>query len=157
MQVNTATHKASPNHNVLLIEDDAAAIDMARRAAAEAGTGLDLSVLEGVDAVLDWLDRDAAKMKSMPHIILLDLKLPKLDGLAVLRKLRMHAATRDLPIVVFSAEYIQAEVLMAYQVGANSFIARPADQQQFTDFFRDQLSYWLQPRQRELAFANRRE
>ena len=154
--MNTASHKTSQSHKVLLIEDDALSVDMARRAAAE-GAGLELSVLANVDALLDWLDGGVAKMKPLPHIILLDLKLPKLDGLAVLRKLRMHAATRDIPIVVFSAEYIQTDVLMAYQVGANGFIAKPADQQQFADFFRDQLSYWLQPRQRELLFANRRE
>ncbi|HEX5336833.1 MAG TPA: response regulator [Gallionella sp.] len=139
------------SHNVLLIEDDAAAADMARRAAS--GISIELSVLESVDAVLAWLDGNGVKKKTAPHIILLDLKLPKLDGLAVLRKLRMHAATRDVPVIVFSAEYIQSDVQLAYQVGANSFVAKPAEQQQFTDFFRDQLTYWLQPRQRELAFA----
>ena len=151
--MNTATHKLLPSHNVLLIEDDVAAIDLARRAAANSGIGLELSVLDSVDAVLEWLGSSIVKKKSVPHIILLDIKLPKLDGLAVLRKLRMHAATREIPIVVFSAEYTQADVQMAYQIGANSFIAKPADLQQFSEFFRAQLTYWLEPRQRKLAFS----
>jgi two-component system response regulator len=66
----------------------------------------------------------------------------------------MHAATSDIPIVAFSAEYIQDEVLMSYRAGANSFVAKPADLQQFSEFFGEQLPYWLEPRQRKLAFPS---
>ena len=142
-------------YTVLLVEDDALAIELARLAAAEYCPEFDLVAVGEGDAVLDWLSASVAKKQPMPHIIVLDLKLPKLEGLAVLRKLRMHPATRDVPIVAFSAEHTQADVLMAYQVGANSVVAKPADQQQFTEFFRGQLAYWLQPRQRELLFAAR--
>ena len=152
--MNTIGHKVLPGHKVLLIEDDLSAIDLARRAAVESFPELELTVLEGADAVLNWLG-GVIKKKHMPHIIFLDLKLPKLDGLAVLRRLRMHASMRDIPIVVFSSEYIQSDVLMSYQVGANSFVAKPTDLAQFTEFLREQLAYWLQPRQRELAFAAR--
>lgn len=140
-------------YSVLLVEDDLPATDLAHRAAVESCPEINLTVVGGGDAVLDWLSDSVAKKEQMPHIILIDLKLPKLDGLAVLRKLRMHAATRDIPIVAFSAEYTQADVLMSYQVGANSFVAKPADLAQFTGFFREQLAYWMQPRQRELVFA----
>lgn len=140
-------------YSVLLVEDDSSAIDLARSAAAESCPEIDLTVVGGGDAVLDWLSDSIAKKEQMPHIILMDMKLPKLDGLAVLRKLRMHDATRDIPIVAFSAEYTQADVLMSYQVGANTFVAKPADLEQFAGFFREQLAYWMQPRQRELAFA----
>jgi CheY-like chemotaxis protein len=138
----------------LLVEDDLPSAELARCAAAECCPEIDLVVVSVGDAVLDWLNDSVAKKERMPHIILMDLKLPKLDGLAVLRKLRMHAATRDLPIIAFSAEYTQADVLMSYQVGANSFVAKPADLAQFTGFFREQMAYWMQPRQRELAFAS---
>ena len=144
---------STTRYNVLLVEDDLPSIDLARRAAVEFCPEIDLTVVGGGDAVLDWLSGSIAKKEQMPHIILMDMKLPKLDGLAVLRKLRMHAATRDIPIMAFSAEYTQADVLMSYQVGANSFVAKPVDLAQFTRFFREQLAYWMQPRQRELAFA----
>ncbi|MHB0925771.1 MAG: response regulator [Gallionellaceae bacterium] len=140
-------------YSVLLVEDDLPAADLAYRAAVEFCPEISLTVVGGGDAVLDWLSASIAKKEQMPHIILMDLKLPKLDGLAVLRKLRMHATTRDIPIVAFSAEYTQADVLMSYQVGANSFVAKPVDLEQFAGFFREQLAYWMQPRQRELAFA----
>lgn len=140
-------------YSVLLVEDDLLTTDLARRAAAESCPEIDLTVVGGGDDVLDWLSDSVAKKEQMPHIILMDLKLPKLEGLAVLRTLRKHDAMRDIPIVAFSAEYTQADVLMSYQVGANSFVAKPADLAQFTGFFREQLAYWMQPRQRELAFA----
>ena len=140
-------------YSVLLVEDDLPATELAHRAAVEFCPEINLTVVGGGDAVLDWLSASIAKKEQMPHIILMDMKLPKLDGLAVLRKLRMHAATRDIPIVAFSAEYTQADVLMSYQVGANSFVAKPVDLEQFAGFFREQLAYWMQPRQRELAFA----
>ena len=141
-------------YSVLLVEDDLLTTDLARRAAVESCPEINLTVVGSGDAVLDWLSDSVAKKGHMPHIILMDLNLPKLDGLAVLRKLRMHAATRDIPIMAFSAEYTQADVLMSYQVGANSFVAKPADLAQFTGFFREQLAYWMQPRQRELVFAS---
>lgn len=147
MQVNTG--------RVLLVEDDLPSADLARRAAAEFCPEVDLTVVGGGDAVLDWLNDSIAKKEPMPHIILIDLNLPKLDGLAVLRTLRRHDAMRDIPIVAFSAEHTQHDVLMSYQVGANSFVAKPADLEQFTGFFREQLAYWMQPRQRELAFTMR--
>lgn len=142
-------------YKVLLIEDDLPSADLARRAAAEFCPEVELNVVGGGNTVLDWLNDSVAKKELMPHIILIDLSLPKLDGLAVLRTLRKHDAMRDIPIVAFSADYTQPDVLMSYQVGANSFVAKPADLEQFTGFFREQLAYWMQPRQRELAFTMR--
>ena len=133
---------------VLLIEDDLLTIELARRAALECCPEIcpeiNLTVTGGGDAVLDWLRDGEARSKHMPHLILLDLKMPKLDGLAVLRKLRMHADTCDIPIVAFSAEYTQADVVMSYQVGVNSFVPMPTDLEQFKEFFRERLAYWMQ-------------
>lgn len=140
-------------HTVLMIEDDPAEVELAHSAAASCKAGFTLVVLKDADAVLAWLGDNAEGRQPMPRVILLDLKLPKLDGLAVLRKLRMHAATSDVPVLAFSTAYTQADILMSYQVGANSFVAKPADLQQFTDFFNKQIPYWLQPRQRKLAFS----
>ena len=140
-------------YNVLLIEDDLSAIDFARRALVETYPEIDLTVVGGGDVVLDWLSGSVAKNEQMPRIIVLDLKLPKLDGLAVLRKLRMHADTRDVPVVSYSAEFTQADVLMSYQVGANSFVPKPIGIEQFKEFFRERLAYWMQTHQREMVSA----
>ena len=142
-------------YNVLLIEGDPATVELVRSATLDYCPELDLTAVGSGDAMLAWLNDSVAKKEQMPHLILLDLKLPKLDGLAVLRKLRLHPATRDVPIVAFSAEHTQADILMSYQVGANSFVAKPADRQEFTASLRDQLTHWLQPRQRKLTLASK--
>ena len=129
--------------NVLLVNDDLFQVDMARRAAVESRSGICLSVAKGSDAVLNWFDAGVAKKEQIPDLILLDLQLPKLDGLAALRTLRGHDATRDIPIVVFSAQYTQEEVVMSYRAGANSFVAKPVDLAGFTEFFRERLEYWM--------------
>jgi two-component system response regulator len=133
-------------YNVLLVDDDVVQIDLARRGAAESCPEIILTAVSGGDTVLDWFSASVEKKEPMPHLILLDLKLPKLDGLAVLRRLRGYDA-HDIPIVVFSGEYTQDDVLMSYKAGANSFVAKPADLVQFTEFFRERLAYWIHPHQ----------
>lgn len=138
---------------VLMVEHDPSEIELAQRAAKACGHEFALVALQDADAALDWLSDDESSV--LPHLIMINLRLPKLDGLAVLRKLRIDAVTRAIPILVFSEEYTQADVLMSYQVGANSFVAKPGDLQQFIGFFCEQLPYWLEPRQRKLSRAGR--
>lgn len=140
-------------YSALLVGDDPLIVDSARNAAAESCHELDLNVLEGADAALGWLNSSNAIYAQMPHIILMDMNLPKLDGLAVLRTIRNHPAMRKIPVVVFSTEYTQADVLLSYQAGANSFVPKPADHIQFRELFREQLAYWTRPRQRKTPIA----
>lgn len=140
-------------YNVLLVDDDLVQIDLARRAAAETCPEIDLTAVAGGDAVLDWFITIVREKEPIPHIILQDMKLPKLDGLAVLRKLRNYAPTSEIPIVVFSAEYTQDDVLMSYRAGANSFVPKPTDLAGYAEFFRERLAYWMHPQQRRLIFS----
>ena len=150
-----ASHKVWQGCNALLIEDDPSMADMARRAAAECCPGLHLTVVGCGVAALDWLTDSVAKKELMPHIIMLDMKFPKLDGLAVLRRLRLHDATRDVPIIGFSSEHTPEDVVMSYRVGVNSFVPKPADQQQFEKLLYDQFVYWAHPQQRRFEFSTR--
>ena len=129
-------------YNVLLVNDDLFEIDLARRAAVESRSKINLTVAKGGDAILNWFGSSAAKAEQIPHLILMDLKLPGLDGMAALRKLREHDATRDIPIVVFSANYTKDDVLMSYRAGANSFVAKPTGYERLTEFFREHLDHW---------------
>lgn len=151
----TLMYQSRMRHTVLMVENEQSEIELAQRAAAECGHEFALVVLRDADAVLEWLNADVKDSLKLPHLIMINLKLPKLDGLAVLRKLRIDAATSDIPILVFSEQYAQADVLMSYQVGANSFVAKPGDLQQFIGFFCEQLAYWLEPRQSKLSLAGR--
>ncbi|MGB9094722.1 MAG: response regulator [Gallionella sp.] len=131
--------------SVLLVDVELAQIDFARLAAAAACPEVELAAVDGGDAALDWFEAGLNNLQQMPQIILLDLKLPKLDGLAVLRKLRSHAVTSEIPVVVFSAEYTQDEVLMSYKAGANTFVAKPVDVAGYAEIFQQRLSHWIHP------------
>lgn len=107
---------------------------------------IQLEVVEDSVEALYWLSQNTRDKNPMPKLILLDLKLPKLSGLAVLRRLRMDPATVDLPIIVFSEVCEQPDVLLSYQVGANSFVPKPKTIEQYRDLLADLAAYWLQPR-----------
>lgn len=103
-------------------------------------------VRDGVEA-LDYLfgagsyaDRD---MNVMPQIILLDLKLPKIDGLEVLRRVRANESTRLLPVVVLTSSSEDQDMIESYSLGANSYIRKPVDFNRFTEAVKNLGLYWL--------------
>jgi CheY-like chemotaxis protein len=87
-----------------------------------------------------YTDRD---LSQMPEVILLDLRMPKVSGLEVLRRIRNHERTRLLPVVIFSSSIEPQDVSRCYQYGANSFIHKPVDLDQMDEVMRLFLPYWL--------------
>lgn len=147
---------ASPRkkiNTILLVEDDPAEIVMAEQACALCEPSVQLVVMPDSEAALEWLSDKAEQKQALPKLILVDLKLPKLIGLAVLRRLRMDRRTWDLPIVVFSAVYEHSDVVLSYQVGANSFVGKPGNPEEFQELLQELVSYWFQPRQQPLALG----
>lgn len=101
---------------------------------------------DGVEA-LDYLfatgvhaGRDA---DDLPHVVLLDLKLPKLDGLEVLRRIRADERTRTLPVVILTSSREERDVSTGYQFGANSYVCKPVDFTEFLEAARQLGLYWL--------------
>jgi two-component system response regulator len=101
---------------------------------------------DGVEA-LDYLfatgahaGRDATQL---PAVVLLDLKLPKVDGLEVLRRVRQHDRTKVLPIVVLTSSREEQDLVHSYSLGANSYIRKPVDFAQFIEAVRQLGLYWL--------------
>jgi two-component system response regulator len=88
----------------------------------------------------DWSGRDAT---ALPQVVLLDLKLPKLDGLEVLKRIRADSRTRLLPVVILTSSREEVDMLNGYALGANSYIRKPVDFLQFTDCVRQLGLYWL--------------
>ena len=79
----------------------------------------------------------------VPRLILLDLKLPKIDGQGVLRKLKSNESTRTIPIVILTSSREERDIVESYNLGVNSYIVKPIDFEQFTEAVRDVGLYWL--------------
>jgi len=103
-------------------------------------------VRDGQEA-LDWLFGEGAHAgrdpADRPAVVLLDLKLPKVDGLEVLRRVRANPATRLTPIVILTSSREDRDRLEGYSLGANSYIQKPVDFEQFVDSIRQLGLYWL--------------
>ena len=84
----------------------------------------------------------------MPQLVLLDLKLPKVDGLDVLRKLRADERTKRLPIVVFTSSSEEEDMIKSYDLGANSYVRKPVDSSEFAEATKQLGVYWLLLNQR---------
>jgi len=101
---------------------------------------------DGVEA-LDYLLGNGAgggnNLKPLPQVVLLDLKLPKMDGLEVLRRLRAHERTKLLPVVILTSSNEEQDLIAGYGLGANSYVRKPVDFNQFIEAARQLGLYWL--------------
>jgi len=132
---------------ILLVEDNVDDEVLTVRALKKNNVANEVVVArDGVEA-LDYLFGTGAHagrdLAEQPGVILLDLKLPKLDGLGVLRRLRADERTRRLPVVVLTSSKEQQDLLESYGLGANSYIRKPVDFNQFTEAMRQLGLYWL--------------
>ena len=132
---------------ILLVEDDVAVEALALRALEKSGVSSSVVVArDGVEA-LDYLfargahaGRDPA---ASPHVVLLDLNLPKLDGLEVLRELRSDERTKLLPVVMLTTSVEPDDLERCYRLGVNSYVRKPTDAGEFGETIRSLARYWL--------------
>lgn len=135
------------NGVILLVEDNPRDEELTVRALRKSNVANEIAVArDGVEA-LDYLfcrgpysERDGTVL---PQVVLLDLKLPKKDGLEVLEELRRDARTKLVPIVVLTSSVEEQDLVASYGLGANSYIRKPVDFNQFTEAVRHLGMYWL--------------
>ena len=132
---------------ILLVEDNPSDIELTRRAFHKASISNELVIAEDGQIALDYLfgvGRYAGRdLNQMPTLILLDLKLPGLDGLEVLRRIRAHERTRRLLVVILTSSREVQDVAASYDLGANSYIRKPVDFYQFVEAVGQLGRYWL--------------
>lgn len=130
-------HKA----DVLLVEDDSNDVAVALRALQRHSLGTRVKVLRDGAELLDYLEQ--CERRDPPKLILLDLKMPRLDGRAALRELRTRDTTRHVPVVVVSSSSQQRDVRDCYELGANSFVVKQFDPYAPGEYLVSTVKYWL--------------
>lgn len=132
---------------ILLVEDNPDDVKLTERALNKAHVLNKLVVAKDGAEALDylfgtgnWADRD---LSTMPQVVLLDLKLPKIDGLEVLRRIRADRHTKLLPVVILTSSKEEKDIISGYAMGANSYIRKPVNFNQFADSVRQLGLYWL--------------
>lgn len=129
----------SESRAIVLVEDNPDDEALTLRALKKNAIANEIIVLRDGAEALDYLMRGAA----LPQLVLLDLKLPKIDGLEVLRRLRSEPRTSLMPVVVLTSSNEERDLVESYRLGANSYIRKPVDFEQFTEAVRQLGLYWL--------------
>ena len=132
---------------ILLVEDNPSDVGLTKRALGKSHVANELVVAEDGQEALDYLfgertyaDRDVTQL---PALVLLDLKLPKVDGLEVLQRIRADQQTRRLPVVVLTSSKEEQDLAASYDLGVNSYIRKPIDFAQFAQTIQQLGLYWL--------------
>jgi len=134
---------------ILLVEDDPNDADLTLRALRKSNISNEVIVaqdgVEALDILLGRGDYAAPEhgLEQLPAVVLLDLKLPKLSGLEVLRQIRSHPRTMAVPVVILTSSNHKRDVIEGYELGANSFICKPVDFEKFTEAVGALGMYWV--------------
>ena len=140
---------------LLIVEDNPQDLELALRALRQAKLANYIQVARDGAEALDFLFGEGAfahrRQAAAPKVVLLDLKLPKVDGLEVLKRIKGDPRTRTIPVVVVTSSREQRDVIESYQLGVNSYIVKPVNFERFTAAVRDLGLYWLLLNQPPLA------
>jgi len=133
---------------ILLVEDNPDDVELTLHAFEESRSANEIVVARDGAEALEYLGLSAAgpardPRRPVPEVVLLDLKLPKVDGLEVLRRIRAGERTRYLPVVILTSSREEQDVVQSYDLGANSFVRKPVDFVQFIEAARQLGLYWL--------------
>lgn len=132
---------------ILLVEDDPRDVELTKHALKKENLCNNIHVVSDGEEALDFLFGRAAytdrKEGPNPYLVLLDLKLPKVDGLEVLREMKSNARTRLIPVVILTSSREQRDLVESYRLGVNSYIQKPVDFPQFQESVRQLGMYWL--------------
>jgi CheY-like chemotaxis protein len=128
---------------ILLVEDNPNDVELTLHALDAHHLANRIHVARDGQEALDLLYADGLGRVPKPKVILLDLKLPKVDGLEVLRRIREHPATHTVPVVILTSSREERDIVESYELGVNSYITKPIEFDKFVDTVRTLGMYWL--------------
>lgn len=137
----------NPGVQILLVEDNPSDLALAVHAFKKHNLANGVHVVRDGEEALQYIFKSGAyagrSVETDPQVILLDLKLPKVDGLDVLRLIKADESTRDIPVVVLTSSQAESDLTGTYALGVNSYIVKPVDFDQFSEAVRLIGFYWL--------------
>jgi two-component system response regulator len=132
---------------LLLVEDNPQDLELSLRALRKANLSNRIHVARDGAEALDYIFCEGAylsrRITDTPKVILLDLKLPKIDGLEVLKRIKGDPRTRVIPVVILTSSKEQSDVVESYHLGVNSYIVKPVNFERFAEAVHDLGLYWL--------------
>lgn len=129
---------------ILLVEDNPYDVELTIRSLKEKKLVNNLQVAKDGAVALDYLfNEDGSLKQERPKLILLDLKLPKVDGFEVLRRIKSHDQAKTIPVVVLTSSNQESDIEECYRLGVNSFITKPVEFENFMSAISDFGHYWL--------------
>lgn len=131
---------------VLIVEDNRDELDVAVRALRRAGLDVEVEVARDGQQALERLGIESSEDDTTlirPGVVFLDLKMPRVDGWQVLERIREHAATSDLPVVVLSSSNRTSDIQRSYELGANSFLVKHNDRRSPGAYIAEAAHYWI--------------
>ena len=132
--------------DILLVEDNPTDAELVLRVLRKSNLANNVVWVKDGEVALDFLFRRgnyAARSSSMPRVVFLDLRLPKVDGLNVLQQMRDNDHTRTIPVVVLTSSKEESDIAASYQLGANSFVPKPVGFHEFNNAVAELGGYWL--------------
>lgn len=135
----------TPLRPILLVEDSAKDIELTRAALARNNVANPIVIARDGAEALDYLFRRgkfAYEPPSLPIVVLLDLKLPKIDGLEVLREIKSHESLMVIPVVMLTSSREESDLASSYRGGVNAYVVKPVEFQQFVDAIKQTGNFW---------------
>ena len=129
--------------HILLVEDNASDAELTIRALKKAHVANDVHLMRDGAEALDVLFGKGAAERALPRVVLLDLKLPKVDGLEVLRRVKGNDRTKLIPVIVLTSSREESDLVASYRLGANSYIVKPVESEKFFEAVNQIGLYWL--------------
>ena len=136
----------SARSDILLVEDNPQDLELTLRALRKGNLNAAVRVVRDGAEALDLIfgtEGGAGALRDLPKLIVLDLKIPKVGGLEVLKRLKSEPRTRQVPVVVLTSSREQRDVAESYGLGANSYVVKPVNFEEFAAAVRDLGQYWL--------------
>jgi CheY-like chemotaxis protein len=132
-------------HRILLVEDDPRDVELTMTALADYNLANEVALARDGQEALDYLYRRngfSERPTENPAVILLDLKLPKIDGLEVLQRIRADASLKMIPVVVLTSSHEEGDMMRSYQLGVNAYVVKPVDFHEFINAVKELGVFW---------------